>query len=43
MTKLRQFPVKVRQGIENYLKPNLVVGNILENGFEATFRTETSI
>ena len=43
MTKLRQFPVKVRQGIENYLNPNLVVGNISENGSEATLSTETSI
>ena len=40
MTKLKLFSEKVRQSTEKYLNLKLVIGSILENGFEATLRSK---
>ena len=36
MTKLKPYTGKARQSVQNCLNLNLVIGSILENGFEAT-------
>ena len=36
VTKLKPFSGKVRQTIQSYINQILVIGNFLENGFEAT-------
>ena len=43
VTKLKPFSGKVRQSIQNYLNQNLVIGSFLENGFEATLTSKTSV
>ena len=43
VTKLKPFSGKVRQRIQNYLNQNLVIRTFLENGFEATLSSKTSI
>ena len=42
LTKLKSFPGKVRQSNRNYSNQNLVIGNFLENSFEATFSSKTN-
>ena len=42
LTKLKSFPGKVRQSNRNYSNQNLVIGNFLENSFEATFSWKTN-
>ena len=36
VTKLKAFSGKVKQNVQNCLNQKLVLGSILENGFEAT-------
>ena len=43
VTKLKPFSGKVRQSFEDYLNQNLVIGSFLENGFEATLTSKTSV
>ena len=43
VTKLKPFSGKVRQSVQNYLNQNSVVGNSLENGFEATLSSKTNV
>ena len=38
--KLKPFSGKVRKSIESYLNQQLVIGSLLENGFEATFSSK---
>ena len=38
--KLKRFSGKVRQNVQHYLNENLVIGRLLENGFEATFSSK---
>ena len=38
--KLKPVSGKVRQSIESYLNQHLVIGSLLENGFEATFSSK---
>ena len=40
---LKPFSGKVRQGVQDYLNQNLTIGSFLENGFEATLSSKTSI
>ena len=40
---MKLFSGKVRQSKVNYLDQNLVVGNFLENGFEATLRSKSNV
>ena len=41
--KLKPFSGKVKQNVQNYLNQNLVIGSFLENGFEATLTSKTSV
>ena len=43
MKKLKQFLGKVRQSIQSYLNQNLVITSVLENRFEATLSSKTSV
>ena len=43
VTKLKPSSGKLRQSNENYLNPKLVIGGILENGFEATLRSKMNV
>ena len=43
VTKLKPFSGKVRQSVQNYLNQNSVVGNFLENGFEATLSSKANV
>ena len=43
LTKLKPFPGKVRQGVQNYLNQNLVIGSFFKNGFEATLSWKTNV
>ena len=43
MTKLKPFSGKVRQNVQNFFNQNLVIGSFLENGFEATLTSKTSV
>ena len=43
MTKLKPFSVKVRRNVQNFFNQNLVIGSFLENGFEATLTSKTSV
>ena len=43
VTKLKLFSGKVRQSIEDYLNPKLVIGSISEICFEATLRSKTNV
>ena len=43
LTKLKPFPGKVRQGVQNYLNQNLVTGSFFKNGFEATLSWKTNV
>ena len=40
--KLKPFFGEDRQSYQGYLNQNLVVGSLLENGFEATLSWQTS-
>ena len=41
--KLKAFAGKVGQSFQNYLNQNLVIGSLLENGFEATLSSKTNV
>ena len=43
VTKLKPFSGKVRQGVQNYLNQNSVVGSLLENGLEATLSSKANV
>ena len=43
VTKLKPFSGKVRQGVQNCLNHNLVIGSFLENDFEATLSSKTNV
>ena len=43
VTKLKPFPCKMRQSIQNYWNQNLVIRSFLKNGFEATFRSKKNV
>ena len=43
MKKLKQFLGEVRQSIQSYLNQNLVTTSVLENRFEATLSSKTSV
>ena len=43
MTKLKLSYGKVRQSEEYYLHEELVIGNFLENGFEATLSSKADV
>ena len=42
MTKVKPFPGKVRQSIENSLNENLLIESFLENVFDATLISKTN-
>ena len=41
--KLKPFPGKLRESVENYLNQNLVKGSFLENGCEATLSWKVNV
>ena len=41
--KLKPFSRKERQSVQDYLNQNLVLGSLLENGFEATLSSKTNV
>ena len=43
MTKLKPFFGKARQSVQNWLNWELVIGSILENGFEAKLKSKTNV
>ena len=43
VTKLKAFFGKVKQRLLNYLNQNLVIGNLLGNGLEATLSSNTNV
>ena len=43
MTKLKPFSGKVRQSVQDCLNQNLVIGSLLEKGFEATLSSKTNV
>ena len=43
MTKVKPFPGKVRQSIENSLNENLLIESFLENVFDATLISKTNV
>ena len=43
LTKLKPFPGKVKQSVQNYLNQNLVIRSFLENGFDATLSSKTNV
>ena len=43
VTKLKPFSWNVRQTIQNYFNQTLVIGNFLENGFEATLSWKANV
>ena len=43
VVKLKSFSGKVRQGVQNYLTQNLVIGHFLENCFEASLSWKTNV
>ena len=43
LTKWKPLPGKVRQSAKNFLNPNLVIGNLLENCFEDTLNSKTNV
>ena len=40
---MKPFAEKVRQSVENYLNQSLVIGNFLENCYEATFSSKANV
>ena len=43
MTKVKPFPGKVRQSIQNSLNENLLIGSFLEDVFDATLTSKTNV
>ena len=43
VTKLKLFPRKVRQSVQNYLNQTSVIGTFLENVLEATLSSKTNV
>ena len=43
MTKLKLFPEKVKQSVQNYLNQGLVIARFLEKLFEAILRWKTNV
>ena len=43
VTKLKPFSWKVRQSLQSHLNQNLVIGNFLENRFEANLSSKTNV
>ena len=43
VTKLKPFSWNMRQTIQNYFNQTLVIGNFLENGFEATLSWKANV
>ena len=43
VTKLKPFFGKARQSVQNWLNWELVIGSILENGFEAKLKSKTNV
>ena len=41
--KLKPFPGKVSQTVQNYFNQTLVIGNFLENGFQATLSWKANV
>ena len=41
--KLKSFSREVSKSLQNHLNPKLVIGSILENGFEATLKFKTNV
>ena len=43
VTKLKPFPGKVRQSVQNYLNQNLAIRSFLENSFQATWSPKRNV
>ena len=43
VTKLKPFSRKERQSVQDYWNQNLVLGSLLENGFEATLSSKRNV
>ena len=43
VTKLKPFSRKERKSVQDYLNQNLVLGSLLENGFEATLSSKRNV
>ena len=43
VTKLQPFAEKVSKSVQNYWNQSLIIGRLLENGFEATLRSKRNV
>ena len=43
LTKLKPFPGKVRQSVQNYLNQYLIIGSFLKNDFEAILNSQMNV
>ena len=43
MAKVEPFSRKIRQSVQGCLNQNLVIGSLLENGFEASLSSKTNV